>query len=560
MDNERLTGSSFRAMLFAAANRLHEQRKFVDSLNVFPVPDGDTGTNMSSTILAAAKEVEKSGSDSVADLAAAAARGSLMGARGNSGVILSQFFRGFADGCRGHKELDSHTLAQAIQSASDTVYKAVMKPVEGTMLTVGRFAAEGANAAAESGANVWETLEAAFREAQKGLEKTPQLLPVLREAGVVDAGGQGLVVILEGVLSVVRGEGVPDALMDVSVVDHGELEAPGGITALKDLKYKYCTELIVRGTDLSTDSIRAHIEDWGDSLLVVGGGDAVKVHIHTNDPGRVLTYCSTLGDMLEIGIHNMAEQNRQAVAEREANQLRSIQEFRSNHSESADPDPVELKPVGLVAVCVGRGMAEIFTSLGADEVVVGGKTMNPSTEDLVSAINRVPAESVVLLPNNKNVLFAAQQAVELAGKPVKVVPTRTIPQGISAAMAFDLDASLDENYDRMKDAADMVATGEVTYAVRSTKTGNLDINEKDIIGLADGEIRVAARSIDEVGIELLKLLVDEDKEIISIYYGEQINADEANAFLSKVEETFPDLEVELHDGGQPLYYYVFGVE
>lgn len=566
MEKERLTGSSFRAMIYAAANRLYEQRKFVDSLNVFPVPDGDTGTNMSSTLIAAAREVEKSTSDSVADLAAAAARGSLMGARGNSGVILSQFFRGFADGCRGYKELDAQILARAIQSASDTVYKAVMKPVEGTMLTVGRFAAEEASRAAANGADVWETLEAAFRGAQKGLEKTPQLLPVLREAGVVDAGGQGLVVILEGAIGVVRGEEVSTRLLDPDTASREDAGpgVPGGITVIEDLKYKYCTELIVRGTNLSTDAIRSRIQGWGDSVLVVGGGDAVKVHIHTNDPGKVLSYCCTLGDMVEIGIHNMAEQNRQAVEEREANQRRSLQAFAGSMSEVngtvADSEPVELKPVGMVAVCVGQGMADIFASLGADEVVVGGQTMNPSTEDLVSAINRVPAEAVLLLPNNKNVLFAAQQAVELTDKPVRVVPTRTIPQGISAAMAFDLEASLDENYERMQDAAKGVVTGEVTYAVRSTKTGNLDINERDIIGLADGEIKVAARSIDEVGIELLKLLVDEDKEIIAIYYGDQIDDEAADAFLRKVEEAFPDLEVELHAGGQPLYYYIFGVE
>lgn len=564
MDKERITGRDFRLMLYAAANRLSQQKQYIDSLNVFPVPDGDTGTNMSSTILSAVKEVQRSHSDSVADLASAAAKGSLMGARGNSGVILSQFFRGFADGCAGHSELGPKELTKAVQSATDTTYKAVMKPVEGTMLTVGRFAAEEAKKAVESGANVWEVAEAVFRGAQKGLKKTPELLPVLKQAGVVDAGGQGLVTILEGALSVVRGEDVSELLDDASE-DLMGLEEPskvGGIIRVEDLQYKYCTEFIVRGKNLSPESIKTHIAGWGDSMLVVGDREAVKVHIHTNDPGQVLSYCGRLGDMVEIGIHNMAEQNRQAVEEREAKQRQSMEEFSRTKvadSPTQQAAPVE-KAIGMVAVCVGKGMADIFTSLGVDRVVVGGKTMNPSTEDLVGAISAVPAKCVILLPNNKNVLFAANQAAEISHKEVLVIPTRTIPQGIGAAMAFDPEASVEDNRSRMQEAALMVSTGEVTYAVRSTKAGELDINEKDIIGLVEGEIKVAGKSAEQVGLEVVQHLLDDDKEVITVYYGEEIPAEQAEKFGERLEESYPDLEVEVHYGGQPLYYYVFGVE
>ncbi|NLV91254.1 MAG: DAK2 domain-containing protein [Firmicutes bacterium] len=562
MDTERITGSDFRSMLYAAANRLSEQKEYVDSLNVFPVPDGDTGTNMASTIMAAAKEVELSKSDSVGELAAAAAKGSLMGARGNSGVILSQFFRGFADGCQGHDTLGPKELAQAVQAARDTTYKAVMKPVEGTMLTVGRYAADAANKAAESGADVWEVVEAVFQGAQRGLEKTPELLPVLKEAGVVDAGGQGIVTILEGVIGFLRGEDVPSAPLSEGAP---ESAAPGGISLAEELTFKYCTEFIIKGTGLLTDTIRREISDWGDSMLVVGDEQVVKVHIHTDDPGRVLSYAAKLGDLVEIGIHNMAEQNRQAVEEREARQRKEMSQFNGAVQDSAGVSTESLpaepeKAVGMVAVCVGQGMAEIFTSLGVDQVVVGGQTMNPSTEDLVAAIDAVPAESVILLPNNKNVLFASSQAAEMSTKPVLVVPTRTIPQGISAAMAFDSEADADTNYENMNEMVYLVSTGEVTYAVRSTKAGDLDINEQDIIGLVEGEIVVAGEDIDEVGLQVVERLRSDDAEIIAVYYGQEMSREQGEAFGKRLEELFPDMEVEVHYGGQPLYYYIIGVE
>lgn len=548
-----LTGTDFKNMLLAAEYRLTQDKERVNALNVFPVPDGDTGTNMALTFSAAVRELDKLDAQTIDKISSAVARGSLMGARGNSGVILSQFFRGLSDGLKKVKEASSADLARALKSASETTYRAVMKPVEGTILTVAKAAAEGAEQAAEQEKNVVETWEAALIAAQRAVADTPKILPVLKQAGVVDAGGEGLAVILQGALSGLKGEApVIEDRQETEQVSRQE-----GITRIEGvLKNKYCTEFLVRGENLDVKHIRETLDPQGDSMLVVGDATLVKIHIHTDHPGKVLEFCGSQGDLVDIKIDNMKMQNENItespnMADNEEHKV--INFPNEQHAQQS-------KSLGVVAVVPGAELADIFRSLGVDYVVAGGQTMNPSTEELVRAVEAVNAESVIILPNNKNVIFSSQQVKELVEKEVGVVATRSVPQGIGALMQLDPESSLTENLAAMEDGMRQVKTGEVTYAVRATKAGDLQIEEQDIIGLAEGKISCVGQSVSDVTMSLLSEMVDEESSIISIYTGDNQDFSEAEEFASKVEEEFPECEVELYKGGQPLYYYILSVE
>lgn len=545
-----LTGTDLKNLITVAAQCLNEAKERVDALNVFPVPDGDTGTNMALTLTTAIRELDNVPGDKISKVAASIARGSLMGARGNSGVILSQYFRGFSDGLANLSQATGKDLANAFAMASQTTYKAVMKPVEGTMLTVGKDIANACLEATEeeelTPLQVWEI---AVKAGRKSLANTPNILPVLKQAGVVDAGGEGLMVVFEGAFRALNGEVVDISEFQVSTsptpVSIGE-----GITKIEgELINKYCTEFIIRGSNLDLDKIRLKLEPQGDSMLVVGDSDLVKVHIHTDHPGKVLDFCTGLGNVLEIDIDNMLLQN-------EAHSDKVVA-FPGNHPSEIQ---AEEKPIGLVAVVPGQGLADIFTSLGVDTVITGGQTMNPSTEELVKAVEEINAPSVVILPNNKNVIFASQQVKELVDKEVEVIPTRSVPQGISALLGFDLHQELNENLSAMESCMVEVKTGEVTYAVRSTKAGDLQIEEQDIIGLAEGKIAVAGKSVNQVAFKLLEKLVDSDSSVISIYVGDNQDMAEAEEFRNTVEEKFSGCDVELYLGDQPLYYYIMSVE
>lgn len=556
---DAINGLAFKNMLLAAARHLDQQRDRVNALNVFPVPDGDTGTNMSLTLNAAIKELEQANGVEIRRLAALLTRGSLMGARGNSGVILSQFFRGFSDGlAHVETEITGEDLAHALATASQTTYRAVMKPVEGTMLTVGRVAAEYATEASAAGAGALEVLQAALEGARAALADTPNILPVLKQAGVVDAGGQGLVYILEGFLTGVTA--APEELEQLLAQANRQPEGAAAPKLEQEVTVnRYCTEFIILGNGIDALAVRRELEGKGDSLLVVSDADVVKVHIHTDHPGEVLEFCGKLGELTEIAIDNMRLQNQEFASHEESHHLdysvgNNVIEF-PNSAVPADP-----KPLGVVAVVPGEGLAEIFRSLGVDYVVPGGQTMNPSTEDLVKAVSSVNAEQVIILPNNKNVIFSAQQARELAEKPVAVVPTRSVPQGITALMYYVAEDSLEDNLAAMEEAMREVKTGEVTYAVRSTVAGDLHIEERDIIGLAEGKIAVVGSSPTEVARDLLKKMVDENSSVISIYYGADLNAETAQELNELIRAEFPDCEVEVYHGGQPLYYYIVSVE
>lgn len=545
---EVITGSVLKNMLLHAGALLAQQKDMVNSLNVFPVPDGDTGTNMSLTLNAALKEIEKVEPDNIGQLVSALARGSLMGARGNSGVILSQYFRGFAEGLADvTTEATAEDLARALRKSSETTYRAVMKPVEGTMLTVGREAAAAAAAAAEEGATAQQVLYAAYQAAAQAVQDSPKHLPVLKEAGVVDAGGQGLLCIFEGFVHGIEGKPLEYSALDVQPT--AVVEKQEGITRIEgELVNKYCTEFLILGTKLDPDYVRSSLEPKGESMLVVGDERVVKVHIHTDHPGEVLEFCGALGNLTDIKIDNMQLQNEKYTEEHQ-------HDFGSMSAPQG-----ERKNIGLVAVVPGKGLADIFMSLGVDVIVPGGQTMNPSTEDLLRAVESVNADAVIILPNNKNVIFSANQVRELSDKPIGVVATRSIPQGITALMYYEPEASLEHNLEAMEEHKSEVKTGEVTYAVRATVAGDLQIEERDIIGLVEGKIAVVGQSTADVTRRLVESMVDEDSSVISIYYGEDQDAAEAEAFYEELCEQYADCEIEIYSGGQPLYYYIVSVE
>ncbi|HKM39343.1 MAG TPA: DAK2 domain-containing protein [bacterium] len=536
MAAKKIDGTILQNMLRGAVAALETNKERVNALNVFPVPDGDTGTNMHLTLTAALKEAETVSSP-LSKVALAASTGSLMGARGNSGVILSQFFRGIGSAWADLDQAGSKETAQALVEAAKTAYKAVMKPVEGTMLTVARVAAEEASMVARSGANVEAVLAAALAGARSALERTPSLLPVLREAGVVDAGGQGVVHMFEGALASFRGQDIT-----VGAKDNGFVSIPEqpGADADSNLTYMYCTELLVKGSKLSLGKIKDKLMLMGNSLLVVGDTNAVKVHVHTNNPGRVLEELMVYGSLHDIDIDNMAEQKI--------------------HFQQSKPSAAGSKPLGVVAVVLGPGMESIFESLGVDVVVSGGQTMNPSTEELLKAIARVPAMKVVVLPNNKNVILAAEQAQEMADRQVEVIPTRSMAEGIGAMVAFNPDSDLESNIKAMNSAATRVSTGEVTYAVRTTTLNGQEILAGDIMGLINGDLKVVGKDVTQVSLDILAQMVQPENELITLFSGEETVLEEGESLQIAIKERFPHCDVELHEGGQPLYYYLMAVE
>ena len=551
-----ITTSLFQEMVQAGATRLNKQAEYVNSLNVFPVPDGDTGTNMGMTIENGAKEVSDRSASTVGEAAGIFAKGLLMGARGNSGVITSQLFRGFSQSVKDKEELDGAALAAAFQSGVEVAYKAVMKPVEGTILTVSRGAAIGAKKKAESTNDAVEVMRAALEGAKTALAKTPDMLPVLKEVGVVDSGGQGLVFIYEGFLSALTGEFIasedfqatPATMSEMINAEHHKSVA--GHVATEDITFGYCTEIMValkQGPtyvkDFDYDEFRNYLNNLGDSLLVVNDDEIVKVHVHTEDPGLVMQEGLKYGSLVKVKVDNMRNQH-EAQVEKEERQAK----------------PVEEKEYAIIAVVAGDGLADIFKAQGVDYIISGGQTMNPSTEDFVKAVEELNARNIIILPNNKNILMAAQSAAEVIDQPAAVVETKTIPQGLTSLLAFDESKSIEENYERMSASLGDVVSGSVTTAVRDTTIDGLEIHENDNLGMVDGKIVVSNPDMMETLEETFAHMLDEDSEIVTIYVGEDGNEELANELAQALAEKYEDVEVEIHQGGQPVYPYLFSVE
>ena len=551
-----ITTSLFQEMVQAGATRLNKQAEYVNSLNVFPVPDGDTGTNMGMTIENGAKEVSDRSASTVGEAAGIFAKGLLMGARGNSGVITSQLFRGFSQSVKDKEELDGAALAAAFQSGVEVAYKAVMKPVEGTILTVSRGAAIGAKKKAESTNDAVEVMRAALEGAKTALAKTQDMLPVLKEVGVVDSGGQGLVFIYEGFLSALTGEFIaseefqatPATMSEMINAEHHKSVA--GHVATEDIKFGYCTEIMValkQGPtyvkDFDYDEFRNYLNNLGDSLLVVNDDEIVKVHVHTEDPGLVMQEGLKYGSLVKVKVDNMRNQH-EAQVEKEERQAK----------------PVEEKEYAIIAVVAGDGLADIFKAQGVDYIISGGQTMNPSTEDFVKAVEELNARNIIILPNNKNILMAAQSAAEVIDQPAAVVETKTIPQGLTSLLAFDESKSIEENYERMSASLGDVVSGSVTTAVRDTTIDGLEIHENDNLGMVDGKIVVSNPDMMETLEETFAQMLDEDSEIVTIYVGEDGSEELANELAQALAEKYEDVEVEIHQGGQPVYPYLFSVE
>mgnify|MGYP005871013073 FL=1 len=552
-----ITTSLFQEMVQAGATRLNKQAEYVNSLNVFPVPDGDTGTNMGMTIENGAKEVSDRSASTVGEAAGIFAKGLLMGARGNSGVITSQLFRGFSQSVKDKEELDGAALAAAFQSGVEVAYKAVMKPVEGTILTVSRGAASAAIKKAESTNDAVEVMRAALDGAKAALAKTPEMLPVLKEVGVVDSGGQGLVFIYEGFLSALTGEYIasedfqatPATMTEMINAEHHKSVA--GHVATEDITFGYCTEIMIglkQGPtyvkDFDYEEFRNYLSNLGDSLLVVNDDEIVKVHVHTEDPGLVMQEGLKYGALVKVKVDNMRNQHDAQVQKEEAIQAA----------------PSAPKDFALIAVVAGDGLADIFKSQGVDYVISGGQTMNPSTEDIVKAIEQVNAKNVIILPNNKNIFMAAQSAAEVVDVNAAVVETRTVPQGFTSLLAFDPSQSIEANVEAMTASLSDVTSGSVTLAVRDTTIDGLEIHENDILGMVDGKILVSTPDMDQALLDTFDKMIDEDSEIVMIYVGEEGNQDQAQALAEKLEEAHEDIEVEIFQGDQPVYPYLFSVE
>ena len=544
-------------MFLAGAQNIEAKKEFINELNVFPVPDGDTGTNMSLTIMAAAKEVTALQNPKMADLAKAISSGSLRGARGNSGVILSQLLRGFTKAIREEKEIDVIALAAACNRARETAYKAVMKPKEGTILTVASGIAEKASEMAQETDDLEEFIPAVISYAEEVLAKTPDMLPVLKEAGVVDSGGQGLLEVIKGAYDAFLGKEV-----DYSAIAPS---AGAGVTKISaedtaDIKFGYCTEFIIltekEFTEQDEVEFKEYLSSIGDSIVCVADDDVVKIHVHTNDPGLAIQRALTFGQLSRMKIDNMREEHQEKLI-RDAENLAKQQEQDAAEKKASEPR----KPMGFIAVSIGEGINNIFKELGVDYIIEGGQTMNPSTDDMLKAIDEVHADTVFILPNNKNIVLAANQAKHLVeDKEIIVIPTKTVPQGITAIINFMPDADAKTNEEAMLEEVKNVKTGQVTYAVRDTRIDDKEIHEGDIMGIGDHGILAVGSEIRKTTLEMLEQLVDEDSELISIYYGEEVKEEDANELIEQIEELYPDADVDAHFGGQPIYYYVISVE
>lgn len=545
-------------MFLAGAQNIEAKKEFINELNVFPVPDGDTGTNMSLTIMSAAKEVTALENMDMKSLAKAISSGSLRGARGNSGVILSQLLRGFTKAVRDEKEVNVKILAAACERAKDTAYKAVMKPKEGTILTVARGIAEKAAVLAEETEDLEEFIPALLEEGDAVLARTPEMLPVLKEAGVVDSGGQGLMEVLKGAYDAFLGKEVD--YNAISAEGAGSSMTKVSAEAAADIKFGYCTEFIIMTEREFTENdeieFKAYLESIGDSIVCVADDDVVKIHVHTNDPGLAIQKALTYGQLSRMKIDNMREEHQEKLI-RDSQKLAQQQKEEDQKKKSAEPR----KPMGFITVSIGEGLNSVFRELGADYIIEGGQTMNPSTEDMLNAIEHVNADAVFILPNNKNIVLAANQAKALVkDKEIVVIPTKTVPQGITAIISFMPEAGVQENEETMLEAIKNVKSGQVTYAVRDTRIDDKEIHEGDIMGIGDSGILAVGQDIEKTAVEMLEQLVDEDSELISIYYGEEVNEEAAQNFVAEIEEKYPDLDVDAHYGGQPIYYYVLAVE
>ncbi len=544
-------------MFLAGAQNIEAKKEFINELNVFPVPDGDTGTNMSLTIMAAAKEVTALQNPKMADLAKAISSGSLRGARGNSGVILSQLLRGFTKAIREEKEIDVLALAAACNRARETAYKAVMKPKEGTILTVASGIAEKASEMAQETDDLEEFIPAVISYAEEVLAKTPDMLPVLKEAGVVDSGGQGLLEVIKGAYDAFLGKEI-----DYSAIAPS---AGAGVTKISaedtaDIKFGYCTEFIIltekEFTEQDEHEFKEYLSSIGDSIVCVADDDVVKIHVHTNDPGLAIQRALTFGQLSRMKIDNMREEHQEKLI-RDAENLAKQQEQDAAEKKASEPR----KPMGFIAVSIGEGINNIFKELGVDYIIEGGQTMNPSTDDMLKAIDEVHADTVFILPNNKNIVLAANQAKHLVeDKEIIVIPTKTVPQGITAIINFMPDADAKTNEEAMLEEVKNVKTGQVTYAVRDTRIDDKEIHEGDIMGIGDHGILAVGSEIRKTTLEMLEQLVDEDSELISVYYGEEVKEEDANELIEQIEELYPDADVDAHFGGQPIYYYVLAVE
>ena len=546
-----------RKMFLAGAANLEAKKEFINELNVFPVPDGDTGTNMTLTIMSAAKEVQALEDPDMVSMAKAISSGSLRGARGNSGVILSQLLRGFTKEIKEHNEIDVNILAKACDRATATAYKAVMKPKEGTILTVAKGISQKAAELAETTDDLEVFLPEVIRHAEQVLEKTPELLPVLKEAGVVDSGGQGLLEVIRGAYDAFLGKEIDYTAIEAS---SGTKMVRPGQQAEADIKFGYCTEFIIMTdkpfTDKNETEFKAYLESIGDSIVCVADDDIVKVHVHTNDPGLAIQKALTYGQLSRMKIDNMREEHQEKLI-RDAEKVAAQQAQAAEAKKKKEPR----KPVGFIAVSIGDGMNEIFRELGVDYIIEGGQTMNPSTDDMLTAIDEVNADHIFILPNNKNIILAANQARSLTkDKDIIVIPTKTVPQGITAVISFMPEADVDANIEAMEEAVKNVKTGQVTYAVRDTKIDDKVIHEGDIMGIGDQGILSVGQSVEDTVKDMLSQLVDDDSELISLYYGQDIQAEDAEKFAQTIEELYPDVDIDVHMGGQPIYYYVLSVE
>ena len=540
-------------MFLAGAQNIEARKEYINELNVFPVPDGDTGTNMSMTIMSAAKEVTALDHPDMKTLAKAISSGSLRGARGNSGVILSQLLRGFTKVVKEQKEIDVTVLAAACIRAKETAYKAVMKPKEGTILTVAKGIAEKAAEMELETDDLEVFIPAVIEYAEEVLAKTPEMLPVLKEAGVVDSGGQGLLEVLKGGYDAFQGKEI-----DYSAITPSESSAVTKISAeaTADIKFGYCTEFIIltdrEFTEKDEQEFKAYLESIGDSIVCVADDDVVKTHVHTNDPGLAIQKALTYGQLSRMKIDNMREEHQEKL-------IKDAEKMARAQEEKKKKEPA--KPMGFITVSIGDGLNDIFRELGADYIIEGGQTMNPSTEDMLNAIDKVNAETVFILPNNKNIVLAANQAKALVeDKKIVVIPTKTVPQGITAIINFMPDADAAANEEAMLEAIQNVKTGQVTYAVRDTKIDDKEIHEGDIMGIGDAGIIAVGTDIQNTAKEMLAAMVDEDSELISLYYGEEISAEDAESFAAESAELYPDMDIDAQFGGQPIYYYVMAVE
>ena len=557
MSMKTIDAGMVQKCFLSGAKRIEANKEYINELNVFPVPDGDTGTNMTLTIMSAAKDVAALENPSMEQVCKAISGGSLRGARGNSGVILSQLFRGFTKEVKEQKGVNVAVLAAAFERAVETAYKAVMKPKEGTILTVARGGAERARQLADEGVeDVLVFAEEVVAHMKEVLDITPELLPVLKEAGVVDSGGQGLLTIMQGVLDALTGK---ETDFTLTVSAPGAKAATGAANdniSTADIKFGYCTEFIImveKHYDMDEElKFKAYLESIGDSIVVVSDEDIVKVHVHTNDPGLAIQKALTYGSLTKMKIDNMREEHNERVIQG-ASQAQPVEE------KPAEKAP--RKPFGFVTVSIGEGLNEIFKGIGADYIIEGGQTMNPSTEDMLTAIENVNADTIYILPNNSNIILAAEQAASLTeDKEIVVIPSKTVPQGITALINFMPDKSVAENTKRMTDEMQNVKTGQVTYAVRDTSMDGKEIKAGDYMGIGDKTIYAVGNDIADVTFELLEALMDEDSELVSLYYGQETSEEDANALADRVMEAYPDVDVEVHPGGQPIYYYVLSVE